>query len=90
MWINGKIFHRFSKQLIANKVRTDSWIELYFVSNKDQTYIRKKKLQIGFLKGKYTEEDMMILETLIDELGEYLNRYNSLVKKFKQVQEQAE
>lgn len=85
--IDGKIFHRFSKQLIANKVRTDSWVELYFVSDEDQADIRKKKLKTEFLKGKYTEKDMTILETLIDELGEYLNRYNPLVKKFKQVRD---
>lgn len=35
------------------------------------------------MKGRYNEEDINIFEILIDELGEYLNKYNPLVKKFK-------
>ena len=57
------------------------------MNNEDQADIRKGKLQTQILRGKYTEKEITILSTIIDELGEYFNTYNALVKKFKQGRE---
>lgn len=75
------------RQIIANRKRKDCWSELYFVNNQDQTDIRKAKLQTQILRGRYTNEEITILSTIIDELGEYFNTYNGLIRKFKQGRE---